>query len=428
MNNNLTPTRIVDKNNKVTTVHKRNGVQPPGAGKLGSLKPTIKKAPKTAVSKVTFSLTKSGPKMITLDPGFFIARAGLAERAERLLSTMGDEGSVEIDDEVLYEYLLLGIKPPVAAVLHLLSNGDLDGLKADPDFVAALPGDLGTTNHWGGGKTTDNDIVRVVDFLSEAGIKPAKISAVLSNNLNDERMKDNVLTPEQLTELFTSHTYSVSKNEDKGTSASRFMDAVLNGRLPYEFGKKGSGIERYVASLASDVLYPKSRQVRAFLSDAQRSKLLDDPELLINSAKVISRHRLMRGAAYATAEEAIELFGMEASMENHPEEMLKKRFDGKLVGPEGARAMKEVKELINAEVIGAGRGMHYLNPEGDHLNLMSNGVPDVEIWTEDIAEIASHGYSPEQIADSILNKRLNSRQILAVLSGKTIATVAEGWL
>lgn len=428
MNSNLIPTRIVDKNNKITTVHKRNGFPAAGAGKLGSLKPTIKQAPRAAVSKVPFS-TKSGTKMISLGQHSFLARAGLDADAKRLLDSMGGEGSVEMDDELLYEYLRLGIRPSYAAVLHLLSDGDLEKLKADPKFAAALPGDLGTTMRWGGSTITGNEIGGVIDFMSEAGVKPSKISTALSNNLNDERMKDNILAPEQLADLFARFTYSVSKNEKKGTNASRLMDAVMDGRLPYDLIDKGNGVDRTTSSLAVDALYPKTKQHRGYLSDDQRKRLLDDPQMIVDSARVISKHGIHWTKSYATAPKAIDQFGVEACMEYHPEEMLKKRFDGEFIGPEGARAMKEVRGILDAKVMSPdATNRQYINRGEGCILLSGNGVRDVEIYTEDIAEIASHGYSAEQIADSILDKRLNSREILAVFSGKTIPTIAEGWL
>lgn len=437
MRSNLIPTVVVDKNNKTTTVHKRNGAPSPATGKLGSLKPTITKAPKAAVSKLVFGVDKPGVKNLSYGPGSFLDRAGLVDKAMGLIR--GSDGkwkefSVEIADDVLYDYLRLGIGMTEATVLHKLNNGDMDKMLADPDFAAALPGDLATQRVWAGLHRDPHPVDQTVDFLAEAGIKPAKITATLKNNMHDKILENNVLAPEQLVELFDRFAYSISKDETRGTAASRMMDAVIDGRLPFELIHRESKIDRPISSIAYDLLHSNQRKFAKQLSPKCRQELIDNPELLVQVCHVMSAHKLSRHETLETSYEAVKEYGFDTCMAYNPYAMGRKRIDGSFVGPEGVQAMNEVERIL-IEHVGTvrkdartQRRIERLMRIGDHYQLHHDDLEPVDIWIEDVASMASLGYTPEQTADKLLKERVNLQEFVAVNSGKVSRIVVDGWL
>lgn len=437
MRNNLIPTVVVDKNNKTTTVHKRNGIPSPATSKLGSLKPTIGRTPKVAVSKVVFGTDKPGLKNLWYGPGSFLDRAGLVDKAMGLIRESDGKWksfSVEVADDVLYDYLRLGIGMAEAAVLHKLNDGDMSKMLADPAFAAALPGDLATQRVWAGVHREPHPIDQTVDFLADAGIKPAKITATLKNNMHDKILESNVLAPEQLVELFDRFAYSLSKNEDRGTNASRTMDSVLDGRLPFGLINKENKIDRPISSIAYDLLHSNQRKYATQLSPEQRQELIDDPDMLVKVCRTMSEHKLGRHDALAPSHDAVKAFGFETCMEHNPREMAKKRIDGTLVGPEGVQAMKEVESIIIDRVKASKidprtkrpvqRLVHYI----DNYQLHDDGQEPVDIWIEDVASMVNLGYTPQQTAEKLYKERVNLHEFVAVESGKVSRIVVDGWL
>jgi hypothetical protein len=429
MRNNLIPTVVVDKNNKVTTVHKRNGAPAPSASKLGSIKPALgtpQPKRKQAVSKVGFSATNTTPsKLVSFSPESFIGRAGLGKKAAALMKSMGGEGEVEMPNELLYDYLRLGIRPTEAALLHQISGGNLDALRNDPQFAEALPGDLARPRVWGGKNRSEKTVFGVVDFLAGAGIKPQKINAALQNHLNDELLENNVLSPEELTDIFNRFSYSLSTNEDKGTSASRTIDAIVDGRLPYALADRKQNVSRPTVSKILEALYPKTRAERASMDEADRARLAADPDMIMQVAKVLSAHNHWQSSV-SSAYTSIQRFGIDASLEHRPAIMISRHSDGTALGPDGARRANEVYEFIKSTLQGNSANIS-LHATAYSYYDYRNGVR-LTLEAADLSEMIMKGYSPEKIKEMTCDANMDSRRALAIEQGQVLPVVSEGWL
>lgn len=431
MRNNLIPTVIVDKNNKVTTVHKRNGVPVPSVSRLGSIKPTVgapQPKPSKAVSKVRYSATKYGStNSLSLGDLSFLARAGLQDRAKNLLEKIGDEGTVDMPDEALYDYLRLGIEPAEAAILHTLSGGDLEKLKRNKAFKDALPGNLASQRVWGGGDVDDKGITEVVDYLAGAGVKPSKIAAALRNNLNNENLARSVLEPQELAELFARFTYSLSKNEERGTAASRTMDALSDGRLPIILADRKTGVDRPVITTMLEAMYPKNKAERGLMSEGERNDLLaSDPEILLHIAKVLEKHNL-RGGDVASTQAAVRQFGAEACIAYDPQVLAAKHSDGTVLGVEGAQNALRFIENVQAQLNKGGRIHLSKWGTGTEYRYWDNGET-VMLNVADLSDLHRLGYSEAEIKRMTIDNKMDSHRVVAIKVGNTVPVISEGWL
>lgn len=430
--NNLIPTVVVDKNNKTTTVHKRNGVTAPSASRLGSLKPTLKSGPKLPTSKVPFSTKKSGASFVHLmnSDRDFIFRAGLFDDATELLTQSGGEGSVVMTNEALYDYLRVGIEPAKAAILHSLDDGGLEAWMESEDFAKALPGDLTSIRVWGGSESPEEHTVSgIVDFFAEGGIKPAKIAAVLRNNLHDGMLEKNALSPEQMHDLFARSTYSVSTNEERGTRASRMMDGIIEGRLPFDLIGKDSGVGLPTAATIHDLLYPRTRAEEKLMSEDQRRELLENPDMLISAGRVMTKHGSRISHTLPKIHDAVKTFGEKACLENDPTTMIARHADGSYLGPEGAQRAGEVFKYISERFSASASPKPRIYSNGEHYTMMSPDMQkSIDITPEDMSDMVRLGMSHKEIMDATYKENRSSWTALALRSGSIAAPIVEGWL
>lgn len=431
MRNNLIPTAIVDKNGKPTTVHRRSSVMPSSAGRLGALKPSLGAHKKTVIktSKVAYSIENLG----YTSPDSFLNRAGLADRTDRHLGQLGGTAKATVPDETLYGFLRVGVSVQEAALLVDLGYPDAESLNADPNIAMQLPGPLVKTYRWGGSQSDDRSIESTVDFLAEGGVPPQKISKALVNNLNDEMLRNNVLPPEQLADLFTRFAYSVSVNEDRGTGSSRLMDAIVEGRMPYSISQKQHGVDRSIASAIHDSLYLSKKRHKESMSDTLRHNLKNDPQLLLHLGQVMSKNYI-RGS-YQITVDVIKRYGQEAAIEYGPELLDARLSDGTALGVEGAEEAREVLSYLKS-AIGDDSKDRYSSRNGNSLDGIGNsyrlysaslGIPATTVYASDLVEMRRAGVSIEDILP-YMKQGLDTTRIIAVVTGNVPKPIATGWL
>jgi hypothetical protein len=114
--------------------------------------------------------------------------------------------------------------------------------------------------------------------------------------------------------------------------------------------------------------------------------------------------------------------------------MGRKRIDGSFVGPDGVQTMHEVRDILSRYASQSPVNRSTGRPSQRLVNLVHNfqlyheDQEPVDVWIEDVASMASLGYTPEQTADKLFKERINLHEFVAVESGKVSGIISDGWL
>jgi hypothetical protein len=423
MKNSLIPTAVVDKNGRQTTVHKRRDAPAPSTRLLAGIKPSLGGAPASTkkvqkdskVLQITFNASEHSVEP-SINPANFLARAGMTEG---IAPGKGISGWTNMTVGELYSFLRLGITKNEAAFLTR-DGATLEQLTNNPEFVAALPGTLAQTR-----SRERLSVENVVDYLHEQGTPPAKVASLLNNGLRDIHLEKTVIEPQKAVKIFEKMKYQWS-SVGADTNAMVTIDALLDGRLPYELMEEG--FERTTLTMASDALYPRKRGFGTdSLTDAERAHLQANPEEIVRTVRALNEIKDRRSRDFVKAFRSIREYGYEASVQYNPDLLLMRPGGGEPLGIEGAQKV---------------RG--FVDSFSDHMRLSTVTFQDVkatsgyvypretrtsaDIEYEDIALMQRQGASNEQITKLLESGTISSSQALALVRGDAVPAMVEGWL
>jgi len=219
----LIPTPVVDKNGRLTTVHKRAGKQP--ASTLGAIKPVLN-APHEATEQTHVV------KGTALHPQSLALRLFSDDEPQQYrLTRSSDEyewrKQVEVSDSDLYSYLRLGVDAVDAATLHGLGITP-DSLPDHPELGVHLPGRLGRFEGKKAYQCISNS--KVIDRFQAVGITAIEAERAVMNHVQNEFL-DKSLDEHQLLQLFSRKKYHAASWTGRRVS-DRVINCFIRGYLP----------------------------------------------------------------------------------------------------------------------------------------------------------------------------------------------------
>lgn len=222
----LIPTPVVDKNGRLTTVHKK----PSGgtySSKLASSKPAITPVATSAPSNLMHTV-KGKPLH-----GASLALALLSDDPDeqyRLTRCTGEHEwrkSVDVPDSILYGYLRMGADIQDATALYGLGVMP-DDLPNHPKLAVHIPGRLGRLDGNEAFYVIQNR--KVISRFEAAGFTAVDVEKAVANKVQDWFL-DKGLDESQLLTLFSKKKYqSVVGTGNKAND--RVINAFVRGNLP----------------------------------------------------------------------------------------------------------------------------------------------------------------------------------------------------
>lgn len=222
--NELTPTRIVDRNGRLTTVHKKNTVVSASPA-LAGVKPALPKGSESPV----IHIIKGKPlhaqslslKLLAHDE----------PQQYRLTSCTGEfewRKKTEMPDDLLYDYLRCGVDVQDAAALYGMQVMP-DEIEDHPVIGEHAPGRLGRIGGSDAFWMINNR--RVIDRFQAAGIPAVVAEKPISNKIQDPFL-DKALDEHQLVQLFSRWKYSTVYGGVRTRQMERVIEAFVRGKLP----------------------------------------------------------------------------------------------------------------------------------------------------------------------------------------------------
>lgn len=418
----------------MTTVHKKNEVASPSLGRLAGVAPTLASTPKekpfeskiaTAKWEANFASGNDyyrGKSYLHTGPDSLIGRLGAN------ISKVSKTGSFKMSQGEMYDYLREGISLPQAAVLQ--------SQKPSPEYWVqkgtereVLPGSLSFAQY--GEKARRVEIKNAVDALREHEVPPHTAQKMLLNGFTDDHL-GGVLDMDQKIRVFDRFKYQASTNENVETNAAATIDALLDGRLPFELFERD--YKRVSLTAALDALYPKKRQGasshnKSALTEDEREHLRKNPQEIVDVVAAMNGP-MSQSTGFPGAYRSVSMFGVEASLKYSPLLLLTKRENGSPVGVEGARIAREFVDFCNDKFPSDSVTAVSASPFGSMtiFDRNSGSYKHERVSYVDIISMREAGASKEFIVDLIHKQQLSGSQALAVVKGETVASIGKGWL
>jgi hypothetical protein len=415
----------------MTTVHKKIDAPSPSLGKLAGVAPKLAPASKSFETKLARAKWESnvhggndhyrGKSYLHVGPKSMLAQLGAD------LSSIPKEGSFVLTQGEMYDYLREGLSLPQAAALHFQDQSSENWVRKGNE-KGVLPGSLSYAQY--GEKARRVEIKNAVDALREHEVPPHVAQKMLLRGFTDDHL-GGVLDMDQKVRLFERFKYQASTNENVETNAAATIDALLDGRLPFELFE--GSYKRTSLTSALDAVYPKKRQGASTvnqkaLSESDREYLRDNPQEIVNTVAAMDGPE-GQYTDFESAYRANRIFGPEATIQHSPRLLTLEREDGSLVGIEGARLAREFRDYADerfksdsAVVVSydSYSRIRVYEPRGVNPNNNASYI--------DIIEMKEAGASNEVILDLIYKQQLSGDQAVAVVKGETIASIGRGWL
>jgi hypothetical protein len=418
--NNLNPTRIVDKNGKQTTVHKRVDRGANSSPALSSAKPTLGGAAIQAKPKGKAMTKIKASSVARLHEDSFIKRHPHEFEVEWIENGEEYYGWRKVDTELptsrIYDYMRQGIDLADATIL--------DGLGISPealaeDFTEELPGRLGKIES----NKTGTSILhngQVIDAMEQAGIPVAKAYKALENGLQDGHMEK--LSIEQLVPLFSKWRYYGKQGTLPEQNSSRLLDAVASDQIPYELTETATRQE--LSRLEGELRYMESRKPLLELLNRDRDMFIRIAEKAITTMSVSS----LGAQADKPVSKLLNLatkYGDEVLELRHPELItMSKKVDGewKQLTMEEAQYCEAVEKLA----IDAGDevGVQWKRPF-DNLRADNN---DVTLRHSELAELHGNGVSVEAAHEMLVLRKMSIGQAITAHTDNVPTSISEGAL
>ena len=438
MRNHLIPTAVTDKNGKLTTVHKNVGKSATSSTALASVKPTLGgtvSTKKTAERKPVNIKWSAGDRYssstVYVTQNGFLKRSGIAD-AYISTGKFASDQSTKLSWEDAYEYLRLGFNLKEAALLETIKPREQ--WMRDEKFTAELPADNARRATKSGVRLLPQD--KTIDLMKGEGVTPQKASKLLASGLCDDHLERSVLAPHEMFSLFERFTYQPSIDPDKDTNAAMTMDALNEGKLPFELAASTEADRSSMTAVLNELYPPTSkrrsaRMIDHGLSAQEREEAIRNPEKISQLVFIASKYKSGRDRIndLSSAYRAMEKFGFEACLQHHPHLVSHKLASGEHVGREGALRVQEFKDELGRWMTdgpGSELGKVHVGALVSTAFLNNNG--SVEIDSRDVAEMQEIGMANSQIIDILIKDRFDSGRALAVAQGKVRPAISEGWL
>lgn len=406
---NLVPTSVMRSDGHMTTVHKKlPGDSAAVSSKLAQAKPSVATSGAPSVHPNDKKQLKVAWRGEDLATSKTLTRLGLfVERQE--------VGARKMPHSEIYEYLKLGI--PLGEAAYLADIMPLENWKKEPGFSEVIPGSLGYVQY--GKRDRIAEISNAVAFMQEHGIAPRIAQKMLVNGFMDHHI-EGVLTPAQLERLFVRFKYQPSVDAGKDTNTAVTIDALVEGRIPFEAIERG--FTRTLLTDATDSLYPRGKRHQAELSDEDREYLISHPEEIVPTINAAHKSK----CDFSTAYVAVKEFGAEACDRYSPPVMASKREDGSYVGVDGAERIAQCIKHFDSKFSGTKISVRSYEPTVFHVD---EGYKTIaEIRCAELLDLLDAGASPDRIMELLTTGKYTPQQMLAVVRGDAVASLAEGWL
>ena len=418
----------------MTTVHKKDEAASPSIGRLAGIAPTLSSSPKTNSFESKMRTVKWEGNVASGNDYYYGGKSSLHSGSDSLISRLGvdiskvsREGSFKMSQGEIYDYLREGLSLPQAAVLHSQDPSPERWIQKGTE-KELLPGPLSFAYY--GEKARPVEIKKAVDALRQHEVTPQVAQKLLLNGFTDDHL-GGVLDMDQKIRLFNRFRYQASSRANVETNAAATIDALLDGKLPFELFDRD--YKRTSLTAALDAVYPKKRQNSSSrnqnaLSESGREYLRNNPDEIIN---IISVMEGPNGGQtdFEKAYRSIQIFGLEDSLAYSPRLLLTRREDDALVGVEGVRIARDFDSFCQDAAkndpsmvvsITPYSGVHVFGRGGKYIDNRTS-------YTHVIA-MKEAGASNEKILDLIYTQQLSGSQALAVVRGETVASIGKGWL
>jgi hypothetical protein len=416
---NLNPTRIVDKNGKLTTVHKRNAPAPAAGVSLGAVKPTLgTSAKKTRKASEITKVKAAGVKSFHED-GLFAQHPSYYELVN-LEHGHGEyswrKDDLEIPTARLYDYMRKGIDLTDASVA--------EGLDLSPEALELyhpedIPGRLGKTKERGVQVPVKNQ--NVIDAMEQAGVPALKAYKALENGLQDGHMEN--LSIEQLVPLFSKWRYYGRQGTLPEQNSSRLLDAVTSGTIPVELTETTTRQE--LSRLESELRFTASRKPLMELLERDRDTFI---RLAEKAVKTVQPSVL--GTDHdKPATKMLKLYDQygDSVLDMIYPELLNrsKKVDGEWtpLTLENAQYIESVEKMA----IDAGDDVGWAWKDS-FSDLRSNVSRDVKLNQSDLAAMHDAGVPAEQAYEMLIVRKLTVGAALTAYSDNVPASISEGAL
>lgn len=420
----------MDKNGKLTTVHRRDGALPSKASSLAGIKPSLPQTP-TAVAaddKVVKVKWKVSQGSLPLSEKSFLTRMGMKD--EILAAEIKPSGHAMTRGEV-FEFMKLGLSFMESAALHQI-GGPLEKWLDNQEFKDALPGNQARVFVKGGDRTLALD--ETMELFKREGVSLNKAAKLVKNGLSDERLQRSVLAPHEIFALFNRFSYQPSINPDDTTNSTATMDALNEGLLPFDLVENIDADKSTMTNVLY-ALYPPGKKKSSsvplaadVISDSVRQELIDDHEKLSQTVLVMSRYKGSssgeRLRSIDVAVNAINEFGFNACMAHHPGLLTHTLSDGTALGYERATEARRATISLGS-MLDKNKGTNY--PTSLKMSSHIGGE-----WTRtdyaDVAEFKLMGKSDQEIFDLTLGVPMDSNRALAIAQKNVAPVISSGWL
>lgn len=414
----LVATPTIDKNGRLTTVHKRaegaSGVSP----SLSSAAPSITRH-QAGEKQHLIKPKKLSEDSIAVKIGWELERFSFNTDAHEFCDPKIRK-AMNMPDDVLYDFLRQGVDTQDAAALASLGISTIDDF---PEYYRDmyLPGSLSKVAQK---RTISRKYFSdTLDRLQEAGVSAVDADKAISNGLQDGHL-DKALSDEQLVQLFSKWKYKAlcGDGNANNTEQDRVIDGFVSGLIPIELADKKlndlKGLEYELFKLLR-VGEVKDEE------DVRLSEKLQDRDYLTalgRRAGDIEGYRPMR-----ELNRLVEDHGMEVLKLDHPQIAGVKIHHGEgkstQIGLEGAQYIQTVHRIARESSDRA----YWMSIE----RFSSSGGLEVErsyLRNYELNNLREAGVAPEKAYDMIVNHKLTPEQIIVAHQTGVNDSLAQGAL
>lgn len=415
----LVATPVIDKNGRLTTVHKRSDNASFGSPALTVARPSIVKTQKAeAVHTIK-------PKKLADDSP--AARIGLAmhhwdgySEESAFIAGRGRK-PVDMADDVLFDFLREGIDTQNAAALNTFGISEV-GEIPDGAWGKSYPGSLSTV-------ITKSTLIhyrefgQVIERLQEAGLSAVDASKAISNGLQDGHL-DQALSDEQLLKLFSKWNYksTFSLNGKSETEQDKVIDGFVSGLIPFELASQNmntlKGLEYELTALLV------KEQTRDDEDKALLEKLKDRDYLVTLGSKF---HAMIGSRPLRELNRLVENHGIEVLDLEQPQlaGVSVRQGEGKdaQIGIEGAKYIQTVQDIAHEQSDRA-----YWTSVDRYNNVGGLEVDRSYLRNYELNNLREAGVSPEKAYDMLINHKLTPEQIVVAHQTGLNSSLAQGAL
>ena len=426
----LIPTPVVDRNGRLTTVHKRTDAPAKGIGTLSSSRPVLGATKQSANGVHTIKPKKLSDKSDAIRIGKLFGALSSDDEIESFKESSG-RSPVQMSDDEIYDALRKGFSIHDAAALKSLDINLDDVMER-------------TKEHWvrGGsfnrmtGRSNGNlheytaKIEGALDRLQETGMSALDAGKLMLNGLQDGHL-DRALSDEQLVDLFSKWRFRTEQEHyvHGHVEQDDVIDAFVSGRLPFELsGHKIAdlkNVERETYDLFDRVLSDRPNSYKRNESLAERVKDREYLTKVADKAATVMPNEY-RGLELVDAE--VQKHGMEVLELNDPRmasipiwvEAGVTRDCGIETGRYVERVLTLAKEDLEGDLWGTSSPMH--------TSMGAVKADGVYLRNHDLLDLYDAGVSAEEAYDLLVKHKLSAEQIIVARETGVDSTLASGVL